>query len=82
MGNAAPSGLINYGSTWKYLDNNTRPAGWETIAFNDVAWSSGLSELGYGDGGEATCVASGVEGHYAHQPGTSILPLISGKHLT
>jgi len=62
LGNAAPSGLINYGSTWKYLDNNTRPAGWETIAFNDVAWSSGLSEFGYGDGGEATCVASGGGG--------------------
>jgi len=51
--------VINYGSSWKYLDNNTRPAGWETSAFNDAAWASGNGELGFGDGDEATLVASG-----------------------
>lgn len=49
LGNFAPTGLINFGDTWKYLDNNTRPANWETTGFNDVSWASGPSELGYGD---------------------------------
>lgn len=41
--------LISYGSTWKYLDNNTRPANWQTSGYNDASWASGPSELGYGD---------------------------------
>ena len=49
LGNSAPVALINYGTSWKYLDNNSRPANWETVAYNDAAWASGLSELGYGD---------------------------------
>jgi uncharacterized repeat protein (TIGR01451 family) len=51
--------IIPYGSSWKYLDNNTRPAGWETSAYNDAAWASGNAELGYGDGDEATTVSFG-----------------------
>jgi uncharacterized repeat protein (TIGR01451 family) len=51
--------FVNYGGAWKYLANNTRPVGWETSAFNDIAWPSGNSELGYGDGGEATVVPYG-----------------------
>ncbi len=62
LGNSAPVGLINYGDVWKYLDNDTRPSNWETSGFNDAAWSSGASQLGYGDGDEATCVASGGGG--------------------
>lgn len=49
LANAAPVGLINMGATWKYLDNNTRPANWETTGFNDAAWATGAAELGYGD---------------------------------
>jgi hypothetical protein len=51
--------LIPYITSWKYLDNNTRPAGWETTAFNDASWASGNAELGYGDGDEATTVSFG-----------------------
>lgn len=59
IGNIAPASLISYGGAWKYLDNNTRPTGWETTTFNDASWASGNAELGYGDGGEATVVSFG-----------------------
>ena len=39
--------IINYGDSWKYLDDNTRPSGWETVSYNDGAWASGASPLGY-----------------------------------
>lgn len=61
LGNAAPVGLVNFGDVWKYFDVNTRPANWETTGFNDAAWASGPSELGYGDGGEATVVNYGPD---------------------
>ena len=53
--------FISNGAVWKYLDINTRPAGWETSAFNDAAWLSGNAELGYGDspGDESTIVSFG-----------------------
>lgn len=60
LGNAAPVGLINFGDTWKYRDNDNRPANWETVGFNDAAWPSGASELGYGDA-PATTVSYGSD---------------------
>lgn len=60
LGNTAPVALINYGASWKYLDNNSRPASWETVAFNDAAWGTGPSELGYGDA-PATTVSFGPD---------------------
>jgi uncharacterized repeat protein (TIGR01451 family) len=51
--------LFDYGSTWKYLDNNTRPAGWQNSAFSDAAWASGNGQFGYGDGDETTIVTYG-----------------------
>ena len=49
--------IVSYGSSWKYLDTNTRPAGWELSGFADGGWPSGPGQLGYGDGDEATVVA-------------------------
>ncbi len=60
LANTAPVGLINFGDTWKYLANNTRPVNWHTTAFNDAAWPSGPSELGYGDA-PATTVSYGPD---------------------
>lgn len=60
LGNMAPVGLINFGDAWKYLDNNTRPANWHTTGFNDAAWASGASELGYADA-PATTVSYGPD---------------------
>ncbi len=54
--------LVPYVSSWKYLANNTRPANWQTVAYNDAAWPAGNAELGYGDGDEVTCVPSGGGG--------------------
>lgn len=47
--------IMPRGSSWKYLDNGTdQGTNWYSVNFNDSAWASGLAELGYGDGGEAT----------------------------
>jgi hypothetical protein len=56
----AQSTFIQTGSTWKYFDqgslNNTN---WKNNSYNDNSWASGPSELGYGDGDEATVVGFG-----------------------
>jgi hypothetical protein len=51
--------ILPYGSSWKYLDINSRPVGWETPGYDDAAWPSGNGELGYGDGDEITVVSHG-----------------------
>lgn len=57
----APSAqIIDFGDAWKYYDNEQMPPNdaqgdvWNTIEFDDASWMSGDSELGYGDGDEAT----------------------------
>ena len=61
FGNYAQQSFIPFNSLWKYLDNNTRPAGWETAVFNDGSWASGFAKLGYGGDGEATTVSYGPD---------------------
>ncbi|MEZ5374587.1 MAG: delta-60 repeat domain-containing protein, partial [Microthrixaceae bacterium] len=61
--------LIQPGDGWRYLSNDTHPAGWTTRAFDDSGWAAGASELGFGDGDEATVVPNAVGG----QPITSAL---------
>ena len=39
--------LISTGSQWKYLDDGTSPTLWYTASFDDSAWKSGASPLGY-----------------------------------
>ncbi len=51
--------FINFGSSWKFLDNNTRPVEWETTNYDDAFWSSGIGELGYGDNDEGTVLSYG-----------------------
>ena len=54
--------LVPYGATWKYLDNGTNQGtAWRAPAFADGSWATGPSELGYGDGGEATVVGFGPD---------------------
>jgi hypothetical protein len=63
--NAAPPQpqQVNYvlsGATWRYLDNGSNQGtAWRAASFNDSAWKPGASELGYGDGDEATVVSFG-----------------------
>ena len=56
--------IIPFATSWKYLDNNSRPAGWQNSAYVDAAWSSGTltsatKDFGYGDGDEGVCIKYG-----------------------
>ena len=49
--------LVAPGATWRYLDSGTNPGtAWRATAFADSTWKSGATQLGYGDGDEATVV--------------------------
>ena len=55
--------IIFYGCDWKYYDLAMEPPNqssvtWKQPTFNDASWMSGPSELGYGDGDEATVISS------------------------
>jgi hypothetical protein len=52
--------LIGAGSTWKYNDSGSNlGTAWRTRTYNDASWASGLAQLGYGDGDEATVLSYG-----------------------
>ncbi len=60
---ATSSVLVPANAVWRYLDTGVWPGlGWEQPAFDDSAWASGPAQLGYGDGDEATVIASGPTG--------------------
>lgn len=51
--------LVRTGRTWHFLATGTDPgSSWHEIGFDDSAWASGPSPLGYGDGDETTVVPS------------------------
>lgn len=51
--------LVPYGSTWRYLDDGSdQGTAWREQAFVDSSWAQGAAQFGYGDGDEATTVAS------------------------
>ena len=59
-GEQQPVTYITTGYTWKYIDNGSdQGTEWRAIDFNDTAWSSGPSPLGYGGDGEATELSFG-----------------------
>jgi hypothetical protein len=59
---AGPQTLVAQGANWKYLDDGSdQGTAWRTTGFNDAAWDSGLAQLGYGDGDEATVVNDGPD---------------------
>ncbi len=46
----APITLIATGAVWRYFDmTNHLGENWRSNSFNDASWSSGASELGFGD---------------------------------
>lgn len=61
---SAQTVLVSSGATWKYFTGSFAGAGWNTSSFNDVAWSGGPSQLGFGEGDEATVIPSGPSGNY------------------
>jgi hypothetical protein len=51
-------------SVWKYLDTGVDPGTvWREPAYDDTAWQSGLAQLGFGDGDEATVINSMPNGN-------------------
>jgi hypothetical protein len=47
--------VVHENYTWRYLvPTSAVPATWNTIAFNDGSWSSGIGGFGYGDGDDNT----------------------------
>ncbi len=54
------TGQTTPGSSWKYLDNGTNQGtSWRSIGFDDSAWTTGASELGYGETDQNTTVGFG-----------------------
>ncbi|MBI4582844.1 MAG: alkaline phosphatase [Planctomycetes bacterium] len=54
--------LVLAGSAWRYHDQGMDlGTAWRGAGYNDSAWASGLAELGYGDGGEATVISYGPD---------------------
>ena len=52
--------LISEGSSWKYLDDGSnQETFWQNLSYDDSAWSTGNSQLGYGDGDENTVISYG-----------------------
>jgi hypothetical protein len=70
VGGALRSGALSYvsfttgeplvfasSSGWRYLGNGTDPgSSWKDLGYQDTAWPSGTSEMGYGDGDENTVI--------------------------
>ena len=60
--------LIERDSTWRYLDDGSdQGTAWREANFDDSGWSTGAAELGFGDGGETTTLASGHVTYYFRQ---------------
>ncbi len=54
--------LVPYGGLWKFKDNGVNLGiVWRTSSYNDVTWTSGNAQLGYGDGDESTIVNYGPD---------------------
>ena len=56
--------LVPVLSPWRYLDRAAAPTGWRLAGFDDSTWASGAAELGFGDSGEGTVLASGRGTYY------------------
>jgi hypothetical protein len=75
--------IIPFGSTWKYLANGSdQGTAWRASSFTETGWSTGASELGYGDGDEATCVTSGGGGTVCLPSGNKYITTYFRKSLT
>lgn len=61
--------FIFAGDVWSFYDDGNQPPNnggknWTESSFDDSSWSTGNSELGYGDGDETTTVDNGAETVY------------------
>ncbi|CUR54411.1 exported hypothetical protein [metagenome] len=61
----AGNALISTGDSWRYRDTSSAPAAdWASPAFSDAGWAQGPSQLGFGDGDEATPITRGAVSFY------------------
>jgi len=52
--------LVNFNSSWKYLDNGSNQGtAWTASAFSDATWKTGTGKFGYGITDAATLVSFG-----------------------
>jgi hypothetical protein len=62
------SEILASGARWKFEDSGTDlGTGWREHTFDDSSWSSGLAQLGFGDGDEATVVSFGGDENDKHR---------------
>jgi trimeric autotransporter adhesin len=60
-----PERVIAVGAVWRYFKGTSAPpSGWAGSSFNDSAWLSGATGIGYGDSDDAT-VLSDMQNNYA-----------------
>ena len=63
----AQTTLVNYNSSWKYLDNGSNQGtAWRTSSFNDASWTTGTAAFGYGTSGITTTVSYGNNNKKKH----------------
>ena len=63
----AQTTLVNYNSSWKYLDNGSNQGtAWRGLAFNDASWATGIAAFGYGTNGLTTTVSFGNNSKKKH----------------
>jgi hypothetical protein len=61
----APLALVPAGATWSYRDSGSDPGTtWTAPTFNASAWPRGVGQFGFGDGDEATKLATGKVTYY------------------
>ncbi|MCI5057934.1 MAG: metallophosphoesterase family protein, partial [Flavobacteriales bacterium] len=71
----AQTAFVQFGSTWKYLDDGSdQGTAWYGTNFNDASWSAGNAQLGFGDNDENTVVNSGHLTYYFRQEFTVANP--------
>ncbi len=53
--------IIKKGDSWKYkIFTSEPPVEWKNLGYNDIAWQSGPSGFGFGDGDDATVVSNTI----------------------
>lgn len=52
----APVVVLAKGSAWKYDVSGTETSGWTGADFDDSSWAAGPTEIGHGEGDEATAI--------------------------
>ena len=64
---SAQTTIVNYNSSWKYLDNGSNQnSAWKNVSFNDASWPTGTGAFGYGTTGITTTVSFGSNNKKKH----------------